>query len=294
MTRYAPRHTSNSAVLTVVIMFCLLAVVGVGGFVLYQRMTDSPQPDSARVEDVPPVKMQSQPQGNSPARIKAGGTGPTPKGKGTQGSATAHQEWLSEVHKDIRIARELKQVREPVKPPLMTSGEYERVLPTVFYFKREFPVEGPIPLYLGLLRADRAPAAALMPETSRVLRREALTQIARHDRRTMERHVETLSSSYPHVRLLLEDELYTKLHASFPWDERKSMYGKFQALTGVKGEWSLLQPFDDLTGPQMTAALAAAEKLKSSGLRALTPDERLVLLAAGAVDAVEEALGAAK
>lgn len=65
-------------------------------------------------------------------------------------------------------------------------------------------------------------------------------------------------------------------------------------LTGAKGEWSLLQPFDDLTGPEMNAAISAADKLKTSGLRSLTPDERLVLYAAGAVDAVEDALAATR
>lgn len=54
-----------------------------------------------------------------------------------------------------------------------------------------------------------------------------------------------------------------------PWKERKELFGQFAAVTGEKG-WSLARPFDELTGEDTKAAVAAAKKAKASGIGTLT------------------------
>jgi len=309
MPNHTPRQSSSVSNLPLIaaVGFAGLGILAVAGVIVYHKLTPRGEPEV--VASVPAangaVAEQKQPDGKTPApsesptapsaksaaRPAAARTAPTRKADPARVKSADDQIWREEVAEDIKAARSfMQQVKEPVQAPGMTMVEYKRALTVVNSFKQRYPVEGPIPIYRLLLNADLSQASSVMPETSRVLRREAFTQIARLDRPGMERQVMALTPNHPEVRLLLDNELYTKLHATLPWQERKTQYERFQMLTGVKGAWSLLQPFDDLTGPDMAAAIAAAEKLKTSGLRALTSDERTDLLAGGAVDAVEDAL----
>lgn len=295
MTRYTPRRSSNSALIAAAVVFALLLACGVGGFFLYQAASTQRPLDDAAAEKQRGEKtsgLAGNREAESAPRPDAGRAAPTRRIDPARVKAAEEQKWRGDVMQEINAARVAKRVGEPFRAPGMTAAEYQKAVVQVARFKKQYPIEGPMPSYRLLLNADLSPAAAVLPETSKVLRREAFTQIAQFERPTMERLVMSFSSNHPDLRELLEGDVYARLHATPSWDVRKAHYAQFQALTGVKGGWSLLHPFDDLTGPEMKDALAGAEKLKGSGLRALTPGERRVLLAAGAADAVEDAFNA--
>jgi hypothetical protein len=197
---------------------------------------------------------------------------------------------VAEVEAELTAARNRKRVMEPVKGPTMTTAEYEAALQNVPAMKKLFPITSSDPLSFGacLMLADMPfPAAAVMPETARVLQREAMTQLARRPIDELDRLVNTK----PSVRPLLDNTFRDKMLARLPAVERKVLHTAFADLTGDGEAWSRLHPFDDLTGTEMKTAVDVAERVKREGLQAISRDERLLILRAGGADFVERMLG---
>jgi hypothetical protein len=130
----------------------------------------------------------------------------------------------------------------------------------------------------------RLDAVALMPESHRVIRREAYTRLAAHVKNDKETLTNLVNAFPEAVKLYNDPKFLTAMQARLPWAERKKLYEQFTKATGQTEKWSLLVPFDDLTGEEMKAVVAAAEKAKASGLGAVTATDRALILRAGALD----------
>jgi hypothetical protein len=120
-----------------------------------------------------------------------------------------------------------------------------------------------------------------MPHTAAALRREGFTQLAGKYEGDDLDHITNAS---PAAKKLLDAKFRAAMKARLPWTERKKLYDQFVRTTGQKEQWSLLVPFDDLTGVEMKAAVAAAEQAKAKGLGAVTAADRALILRAGAID----------
>jgi len=72
-----------------------------------------------------------------------------------------------------------------------------------------------------------------------------------------------------------------ELPGRYPLEKRKALWREFAAAVGW-GEFCLTHRFNDLTAQEADAALDAARRLKTGGLKNLTRDERRLLLKAGA------------
>jgi hypothetical protein len=100
-----------------------------------------------------------------------------------------------------------------------------------------------------------------------------------------------LTGAFPEAGRLASDSVFRATMQERPaWAERKKLYDRFTRATGQTEKWSLLVPFDDLSGAEMKAAVAAAESAKANGLRAATAADRALLLRAGALDFFESLL----
>lgn len=69
-----------------------------------------------------------------------------------------------------------------------------------------------------------------------------------------------------------------------PPGQREASYKRFAELTGLKDEWSLLVPFDDLTEEEMGHAITAAWAVNRDGLGSIDQRERLLLVRTGALE----------
>ena len=169
----------------------------------------------------------------------------------------------------------------------MTDGEYKVALQQAQTFiklhVRNFPDAGAIGVisdcqfYKG--------NTALIPRTMKVVQREALVRIARTQD---DKKIDQLANSFGALRLLLDkDAKKSLLQDRFPVARRKQLYAQFAETTGDKREWSLLHPFDDLTGQMMVDVVDYCKLAKSDGLGSLDREQRSLILRAGAVDLFE-------
>ena len=84
------------------------------------------------------------------------------------------------------------------------------------------------------------------------------------------------------LRPLLDPEFKKTLLLRLPWDERMTLFERYARLTKDARRWSLLHPFDELTGDEMRSAIAAIERADRDGLGALDRGQRTLVLRAGA------------
>jgi hypothetical protein len=94
--------------------------------------------------------------------------------------------------------------------------------------------------------------------------------------------------------LLDDDYRKTLVQTRFDADKRKKLYAEFAGVTSDTRKWSLLHPFDDLTGQQMTDVIDLCKVAKQSGLGQLDNKGRTLILAAGATEFFKGPLEAGK
>jgi len=205
------------------------------------------------------------------------------------GSPGVPAQWVADARKELDSAKRKPKIVEPVKPAGMTPAEYDVLkVSAVSFFNSTFPVDAPEKMPDGagaaVMLDIKFEYDVLMPESRRVVRREAYTRLAgfvKEDKQALT----NLANAFP-VAIKLHDDpkFLASMKSRLPWAERKKLYDQFTKATGQTEKWSLLHPFDDLTGEEMRSVVAAAEKAKSSGLGAVTASERALILRAGALD----------
>lgn len=164
----------------------------------------------------------------------------------------------------------------------MTKAEYEVLLEGVDDFKKVLPMDRPDKMPEPETLIERTfDTEKIMPYTATALRREGFTQLAA---KYQGEGLENLVNAIPAAKKLLDAKFRTSMKGRLPWAERKKLYEQFSKATDIKEKWSLLHPFDDLTGEEMKAAVVGAEKAKARGLGAVSVTERALILRAGAID----------
>lgn len=193
------------------------------------------------------------------------------------------EEWAVQVRAELAIAASAQRVQEPVRGKFMTQAEYQVAEQSLDGYRTLYPTDAPDGVQLRVHFIHENPATSIMPETTRVTLREAFTLWATKSDDELERAINVNTT----LRPLLDMEFRAELRARLPWKERKELYAKFAETAGLKEKWSLLVPFDELSGREMKEAVAAVQKADKDGLRALAGDERRLLLRAGALRYVE-------
>jgi len=265
--------------------------VGIGVAVyLTTRAKDSTKEPSPVVSNSKQDERETKPLAVKPTK-----QAPSIKPNVVESQANREVSWMIEVELEVEVFRSTKRVVEPVRGSSMTQKEFDRLLRFVPLFRGRYPLTQPqdvgdLPSVFSRLESD--PALAIMPESSRVIKREMLSQITRKfpNDNGLEHYISTYARSYPELRRLLDVAVRVEMRERLPFALRKTLLAKFAAITGGKEEWSLLHPFDELNGNQMNAVIGLAEKAKVDGLKSLKVDERRILLVAGGVDFVEHIL----
>ena len=170
----------------------------------------------------------------------------------------------------------------------MTNGEYAIARMEAKSFMNRFPIDRPemSRTSTGLLSPNKmaSNASPLIPRTMSVLQREALLQWGKgHD----DKFTNSRANIMPGLRPLLDPDFKKRFLLRPDWQERSRLFGDFARLTGSKESWSLLVPFDDLTGDEMNAAIKAVTSASATGLGSLTSEQRALLLKAGALEFFE-------
>lgn len=190
--------------------------------------------------------------------------------------------WVADAKKELDTAKRRPKQAEPVRPAGSTQAKYDALVEQVDFFRGVYPVTTPDKMPEPEMMLDRFPdAAAVMPHTVAAVRREGFTQlVAKYEGDDLD----NLTNAIPAAKRLLDAKFRASMKARLPWADRKKLYDQFTKATGQTEKWSLLVPFDDLTGDEMRAAVAAAEKAKASGLGTVTAADRALILGGGAID----------
>jgi hypothetical protein len=226
-----------------------------------------------------------QPKPPPPSVVVPAGKGKDDQQKLVEPLKRVRPAWTREAEAALVAAIDLQSQFEPEprRPKLMTQGEYQLAV----QFSKVWLAITPPNNAMALKRIDHLigrpgteRTAAIMPRTVAVVEREAFLQCAR---KYSADDIERMASVDPAMRLLLDTDFKHTLLRRLPLGERTSQFDLFAAATDDKSEWSLLHPFDDLNENEMGDAVLAAHKAKLGGLGALTREQRLLLLRAGAI-----------
>jgi hypothetical protein len=85
-----------------------------------------------------------------------------------------------------------------------------------------------------------------------------------------------------------------KVPLRYPTEKRKQFHAELVRVTGMKQDWSLVVPFDNLTAAEMDDLKATLGVIEKSGFPKLTSDQRKLLLKAGALDYFADQIGDGK
>jgi hypothetical protein len=132
----------------------------------------------------------------------------------------------------------------------------------------------------------------IMPRTVDCWEREALCHYL--DATATDRGFEMMVRHFPLLRVLGDEGVRGRLKARLPSEQRRNLYAEFAKLTNDARRWPLTHPFDDLSGEEMQAMVAAASTCQAKGLGALAREDRHRLLVAGALDFFEKYLQKAR
>ena len=204
--------------------------------------------------------------------------------------------WINDAEAELAAAKKLVPEREPFKPVRMTMAEWEVASMRAQFWMNAMKLDDPGSVRLppwGILSLDYDVAAPTIPRIIACWEREALLQIAMTQ---PTRAIEALVIGTPKIRPLVDPEFKKKMLARLPWKERKELFAKFVAATGGGSDrkWSMIDPFDDLDGDEMRAAIDAGLMVKNDGLRKLSRSQRLLILRAGALDFFENRLDSSR
>lgn len=261
-----------------------------------------PRADGGTKPADPPAATASGGQGTAPPAATARKSPPVvppvpppvtqaPPVKSSPPPVSRPPEWVAAATRELEAVKQLTRPVEPRRPSYMAPAEYDQFKEDAAgFFRTQYPVENPGRFHEPeLVVSINYDYVSLMPETHQAVQREGYTQLARRT----DAEITTLANVVPAVRKLLDPKFRAAMRARLPWEERKKLFGEFAAATGVSG-WTLLHPFDHLTGEEMRQAVAAARQAKESGLGSLAASERALILRAGAVEFFETLLKARK
>jgi hypothetical protein len=278
MPSYNPcrKSSSNIPIIFGVIVLMVCGICTAAYFAI--RSSEASKESQANGNTAPKIEPKQNPRSIVKPR-ESKGTNPD--------KDSGRAAWVTEVEVDLTTARQRKRVKEPVRGRLMTTAEYQVAQQNVPVMEKWFSSTEPLSVGACLMLVDMPfPAAAVMPETARVLQREAMTELARLEIGL----IDVFVNDRPSMRPLLDKAFRDQMRARLPAVERRALHATFAAVTGDGEVWSRLHPFDDLDGKEMKTAIEVAELVKREGLRAISRDERLLILRAGGAAFVERML----
>jgi hypothetical protein len=179
-------------------------------------------------------------------------------------STTNNSGWMQEAKQDYLDALKQKEQRMTATAQRLgklNQGEFE-LSKEALKQVQEFGVDKVAPDVLKM-------AANIAPDFVRTRKRELLMK------------------SGEYAKLVKEK----KAPPRYPAEKRKELFDQFNAVISVAKEWSLAAWFDDLSSPEMDAAVAAANVVKKDGFGKLTHEQRLLVLKAGGLEYVGKQLG---
>ncbi len=200
--------------------------------------------------------------------------------------------WKLQTRQQLQAARrESIPLREPLqRPEEMSETEFQQAKRTVTRWQTQVDLANPERQEHQRIVTDhsiRTQFMQLLPMTFAALEREFLQSFLQGTNRT---DIEQTASRRAELRSLGDPSFRQRLQERLPWQTRKQLFDKFAQITGLDEPWSLIHPFDELSGEDMNKVTAYALKVKQGQLANLNDDQRKLLINLRAYDFMEQAL----